>query len=866
MKSAIISRFIDHWVEYVQRLRFLVIAIAIVISGYSIYYVKNHIGMSTDTTDMLSEELSWRQLDIEYDRVFTETLNNVVIVIESTTPDEARDTAKRLYQALQDDPVLVDDIYYPSAIPYFQQSAFLFMDTDELYDLADQLAAIQPFIGTLLEDKTMRGLFNMLRDALQAIEDGEDFDLKPLLTEINRALQESDYRVSWQRLISAEDNDKDIYREFIIAKTREDPDEFLPGQHAIRHINNTIERLQLEDAQTSIRLTGGTALAYEELKSVSEANIIAIAASFVMVTIILMIGLSSVWLFFSSIVTLIMGLIATTAFATATVGTLNLISVAFAVLYIGLGIDFAIHLSLRYREESIKNPDNQRALSIAFRQMFRSLMLCALTTAIGFYSFMPTDYQGVAELGWIAGSGMFISLVYTFTLLPALLSLRQYRAFHNRPPAHEHPFLQRLSELPYRYHRQILLVSIALVLATLLGVGQLRFDSNTLNLQDPGNESVQTYQDLLTDGDTSPWFVVLLTKDRNEAETIRAEIEKLDIVSKVVWIDDLVPVGQEDKLFIIDELNLMLGQLDTDTPSNDIDNKKRLGAINSLSQKIEALEEESRSPQLAQLQDSLQALSDAADAEQLQKLEQRLLVHLDGRIDSLADALNARRVEAKDVPPQVASRWFKQGYYKIEIYPQENLNDNDTMIAFVRQLQEINDKIIGAPVINVEAGEAVITAFKSAMLYALVAISLLLFALVRVKLDAMIILVSVLTGGVFTLGLMLLLNMPFNFANIIGLPLLLGIGVDSGIHIANRFRHEHGNGGSNIFMTSASRGVFVSSMTTVCSVGNLAFSAHTGTATMGLLLTLGLIAMMVSTMLVLPSFLIWHAQKTSPEN
>lgn len=860
MKLPIITRFIDHWVEIVQRLRVLVIAIALLISGYSIYYVKNHIGMSTDTTDMLSEELSWRQLDIEYDRVFTETLNNVVIVIEASTPDRASDTAKKLYRTLKAEPVLIDDIYYPPALPYFQQSAFLFMDEDELYDLADQLAAIQPFIGTLLEDKTMRGLFDMLGDALQAIEDGEDIDLKPLLTEINRALQEEDYRVSWQRLISADENDRDIYREFIITKTREDPDEFLPGQHVISHINKIIERLQLEDDHTNIRLTGGTALAYEELKSVAEANIIAIVASFVMVTIILMFGLGSVWLFFSSIVTLIMGLIATTAFATATVGTLNLISVAFAVLYIGLGIDFAIHLCLRYREESLRNPDNRRALSVAFRQMFRSLMLCALTTAIGFYSFMPTDYQGVAELGWIAGSGMFISLIYTFTLLPALLSLRQYRAFHNRKPAHEHPILQRLSELPYRYYKQILLVTIVIVSTTVFSLGQIHFDNNTLNLQDPNNESVQTYQALLADSDTSPWFVVLLTKDRNEAQSFIDQVEGLDLVKKIVWIDDLVPVAQEDKLFVIDELNLMLGQLDSNIQPVDIDNNERLAAIERLLEKIDSLDSELVGPQLAQMRSSLQTLTVDANKAQLQQLEQRLLVHLNGRIDSLAAALNARPVGSNNVPGQITSRWLKQGYYKIEVYPRDNLNDNDAMIAFVRQLQQYNENIIGAPVINVEAGEAVISAFQSAMLYALVAISLLLLLLVRIKLDAVIILLSVLMGGIFTLAFMLLFNMPFNFANIIGLPLLLGIGVDSGIHISNRFRLEHGNGG-NIFMTSASRGVLVSSMTTVCSIGNLAFSAHTGTATMGLLLTLGLLAMMVSTMIVLPSFLIWQSKR-----
>ena len=611
-------------------------------------------------------------------------------------------------------------------------------------------------------------------------------------------------------------------------------------------------------------MTGSTALDYEELRSVSEANIIAIVASFVTVTIILMFGLGSFWLFFSSILTLIFGLIATTAFAAATVGTLNLISVAFAVLYIGLGIDFAIHLCLRYREECLRNQDNLLCLRLATRQMFRSLLLCALTTAIGFYSFMPTDYQGVAELGWIAGSGMFISLIYTFTLLPALLSLREYHPLHRGRPAHEHPHLQQLSEIPYRYCKQILLVTVIIVVASLLNTRHLSFDDNTLNLQDPDNESVQTMQDLLADSDTSPWYAVLLSKNRDETRQAKKAVEQLDVVKEAIWIDDLVPADQENKLYIIDELNLLLGKLAVNNHNARIDAYARREAVKQLQAQLAQVDTARFDGQLLELKTNLQALPNN-DEQRLAQLEQRLLVHLDGRIKALAAALNARQVDLNDIPTEVLSRWFKEDYYKLEIYPAEDLNNNAAMQRFVNELQAYNNKVIGSPVINVEAGKAVITAFKSAFAYALITISVLLLILIRVKADAVIILLSVLVGGVFTLGCMLLLNLPFNFANIIGLPLLLGIGVDSGIHITNRFRLEHA-AGKNIFMTSSSRGVLVSSMTTICSIGNLAFSSHTGTASMGLLLTVGLISMMISTMVVLPSFLIWQAERKEKKN
>ena len=248
--------------------------------------------------------------------------------------------------------------------------------------------------------------------------------------------------------------------------------------------------------------------------------------------------------------------------------------------------------------------------------------------------------------------------------------------------------------------------------------------------------------------------------------------------------------------------------------------------------------------------------------DRLAGLERRLLGNLSGRLKSLNDALRAGPVSLDDLPAPVRGRWLNNGVYKLQLNPKADLNDNAASARFVRQLQAADPAVTGAPVIRVEAGRAVITAFASAFGYALLAITLLLLLFVRVKRDAVIILLTVLTGGVFTAGLILLFNIPLNFANIIGLPLLLGIGVDSAIHISDRFREEQGR--RNIFATSASRGVIISSLTTIFSIGNLAFSAHLGTASMGLLLATGLIAMLIATLLVLPAFLIWRQPPAGP--
>jgi len=845
------------FIQFVERYRFAIIFAYIALTIFSVFYIKDHLGVNTDTTDMLSRDLEWRKLDIAYEKEFPQFTDNLLVVIESNTPDQASDTAAKLHAALKNDPKLISDIFYPNLLPYFRQSAFLFLDIDELQDLADQLATIQPFLGTLLADKNLRGLFNMLSDALEYKQDGEDIDLKPLLVEINRAFEDKDYFVSWQKLMSTDKNEKPVYREFIVLRTLESEEEFLPGEDVVKHVRETIDSLGLINNNINIRLTGGTALSYEELKSVSNANFQAIIASFILVAIVLMIGLGSVRLVLSAIITLLFGLIATTAFAAATVGELNLISVAFAVLYIGLGIDFTIHLTLRYREQALLG--NQNPLHQATSLMFRSLILCAITTAIGFYSFMPTDYDGVAELGWIAGSGMFISIVFTLTLLPALISIKPYKAKSSISDK-KFELASQLAQLPYNYSKQILLFSLFILIIFISQIHKVSFDTNTLNLQDPETESVQTYRDLLQDSDSSPWSNVLLKQTREEVLTAVDDMKKLDLVDDVIWIEDLLPTEQEDKLFIIDEMNLFMGDLSIDENKNNITHDNQFDAAKKLESQIESYNDTELQEEINKLKRYLNNLLKNSNNTDIEHLQKQLLFNLDGRIDSLNTALNAETVKFEDIPDVVKQRWQTSKYYKIEILPKEDLNDNAAMLRFVEQQQAYDNTVIGSPVISIEAGNAVMTAFKSAFTYALIAITALLLFLIKQKTDALIILATILIGSVFTFGFMLIFNIPLNFANIIGLPLLLGIGVDSGIHIVDRFRQEQGNN-KNIFMTSSTRGVFVSSLTTICSIGNLAFSSHTGTASMGLLLTVGLVSMMISTMMVLPAFLIWQDSK-----
>ena len=861
--------WLDRWIVLVQRYSAAVIVMFVLLAGAAIWYTSGHLGMNTNTKDMLSRDLPWRKLDLAYEKNFPQYSDTILVVVEAGTPDQALDAANRLYPLLLAKKDLFNSVYYPNALTIFRESALLYLSRHELQDLADNLAAIQPFLGRLTHDQTLRGLFNMLTDAIDALDRGDDIDLDPLVTQLNLALAATEaqrpYRVSWHRLMGAGvDTEKSVYREFIVLQPNLDYSTLLPGKEAIDWIRNTVRQTGIA-AQTGadVRLTGSVALDYEELVSVTRGTALAMVLAFFTVSVIMLIGLGSLRLVLMSLATLVIGLVLTAAFAAVAVGNLNLISIAFAVLYIGLGVDFAVHFCLRYRELLFNGNANADAIRKSSVNIGSSLFLCASTTAIGFFAFVPTAYQGVAELGLISGFGMFISLAVTLTLLPALLSLLPLRV-DPRPTgiSHIRPFMRRMLTFPFSHAWFVRIVSILLAVVLLGLASQLRFDFNLLNMQDPDNESVQTFQALLKDRDTSPWTGLILTSNRDDALRTIARMKHLPEVDKTLWLEDFIPDDQDAKLDIINEMGLLVGDIPAKPQVPAISDDERMTALREFTDKLSASGAVTRNPPLLALQqnmrrftDELAAMPTAERGQRLAALESSLLASLPGRLQTLRASLNAHEITLDSLPDALRERWLSpEGRYLVEVYPKENVEDNAALRRFVQAVQGADPRVIGTPVINLEASDAVVLAFEEAFTTALIVIGLLLMVLLSRKRDAIYILVPLLMAAVCTGGVSELFGIPLNFANVIALPLLLGMGVDSGIHIIHRFRAgEPGDRG--LLATSSARAVVISALTTIGGMGNLAFSSHTGAASMGKLLTIGITMTLLFMLVFLPSLL-----------
>ena len=855
------------WIGMVEKFRIAIIVLTGLSIVYCVHYSIDHLGMNTDTRDMLSPKLEWRKLDMEIDANFPKGSKNILVVVEAPTPDEASDTADLLYHRIQGEAALFKSMYYPAGSGFFNKNALLFLDTGELQDLADNLAAIQPFLGRLTADQSLRGLFNMLNDALQARQEGNEIDLIPMLKRLQEAFiaeeQDQHYILSWQSLMGGSTNKKKPYREFIVLQPILDYSNIYPAAIPMKKLRNIITGLDLNtNNNIRVRLTGSAALAYEEMKSVSKGTTVSAIASFIMVTLLLLVGLRSLWLTIVSMIILVCGLVYTAWFAAITVGELNLISVAFAVLYIGLGADFAIHYCLHYRDALYEKHDNHIALHETTIDTGMALILCTSTTAVSFYAFMPTDYRGVAELGWISGTGMLICLFVTLTLLPALLSLfplKKARPGAIIPGSH---VIERLRNVPIKHARKIKLATVILTIAAIFIVRGIEFDHNTLNLQSPKNESVKTYLDLLADSDTSPWTSTMLAHSPAEADQFARRLEKLPLVSKVVWLRDFIPDNQDEKLQIIQEIDWLLGPLSfskNHQAVNDIDNLMAIQKFNGLLQELakdhkSTVEYDSMQKIVARFLAKMESLDVPARHAVLEQLQHKLLSAFPGRLNALLQSLQAEPFTEQTLSPEVKERWVNNNNYRLEIYPKENLMDNIALRKFTAQVRAEVHQVTGVPVTVIEASKAVITAFKQAFTYAFLATCLLLLLLTERRIDVIYILTPLLLAALFTGALSVLIGIKLNFANIIALPLLLGMGLDSAIYILHGLRTEVHND-STLLTNTSSLAVILSALTTILSIGNLSFSPHLGTASMGKLLTIGLVMTLVCSLIILPSLL-----------
>jgi hopanoid biosynthesis associated RND transporter like protein HpnN len=840
----------------------LVLAVAVTLSAA--YATATRISIRTDTKDMLSEDLAFRRNDAAVRAAFPQLTDVLSIVVEAGTPDAAGEAAVSLARDLAGRPEAFRTVFYPVDEPFFRRNGLLYLDLPALQNLADRLARAQPLLASLSQDMSLRGLAEVMDQALTTdLAPAEQRFLTPILEHMAEAAADvaaaraegrTARPIAWAQILDGSVPAPEDLRRFIVVQPVLDYGSMEPAAPAIEVVRARVAALGLDAREgVRVRLTGSPVMLQDELHSVQSGLGLAGLMSFALVSLILALGMRRARLIFPVLATLVMGLIWTAGFAALSVGELNLISVAFAVLFIGLSVDFGIHFALRYQEAAWDSGGSPAAASLraAALAVGGPLALAALAAAIGFFAFFPTSYRGLSELGLISGAGMFIALVANLTVLPALLSLWPLAPGRQAEPRASAGLGARLQNGILIRPRAVLGLVAVLALGAAATLPQVRFDDDPFNLRDPDSESMATLIDLMGDSRVQPYSADLLAPDLAQAEALAAELEQLPEVAAAVTLADYVPAEQDAKLGVIEDMSFFLGPVFQEPAVGaPLNFAARQAALASLRASLAGAPGELAAPagRLAATLDSV-----PPDAEGLAALEAAWLGGLRARLDDLALALEAGPVAIEDLPDALRARMLApDGRARVEIQPAEDLRDAEARRRFVDAIEAVAPNVSGAPVTITEAGRAVVRAFLEAAVLALAAIGVLLLLVLRSWRDSALVLAPLLLAALLTLAATVVLGVPFNFANVIALPLLFGLGVAGGIHVVSRARAE---GAERLSGTSTPRAVLLSALTTIASFGALALSAHRGTASMGILLTVAIGLSLLTTLVVLPALL-----------
>jgi uncharacterized protein len=847
---------IYHVVEFSRRHAALVALAGLLLSLAAGVYAGRHLNIDTDIDKLLDPNLLWRQRETAFANAFPQFNDLIVVVVDGATPDQAQDGAAALTARLEGDKVHFLSVTEPDSSEFFKREGLLLLSKEEVQTFAQQIIAAQPMIGTLAADPTLRGLFDTLDLAAQGIENGEakpeDLD-HPFLVfgDTLEASLAGQYRpLSWQELFTGEQPSLRELRRFILIQPVLDYSALEPGADASQAIRVAAVQLRLTPERgVRVRLTGPVALGDEEFASVKEGAGTSTSIAGGMICLLLFLALRSVRLVLPILVTLTMGLVLTAGFAALAVHSLNLISVAFAVLFIGIAVDFSIQFSVRYRSERYGIDDLKKALRRTARGVGPPLAVAAATTAVGFFCFVPTAYTGVSDLGLISGAGMVIALILNLTVLPALLVLI-------RPQGERRPVgfwrLAPVDRFLVERRREVCIAAGLVALACLALTPELTFDFNPLNLKDPKSESVSTLFDLMRDLDTTPYTIDVMAPSPAATDELAARLEELPEVARTIDIMGFIPDDQQEKLAIIGDAAMLMGptmapaQLKP-APTPD----EEFAALARASDTLTRAAQKVQDPAVTRLALVMAQAKSRGEAI-LPDLRANLIQGLPARLGEMRLALAPEPVTLDTLPAELKRDWIApDGRARIEVYPKGDPRDNQVLRQFVSAVLAIAPDATGTPISIQASAQTIVGAFRTAGIFALCAIAALLLIVLRRPFDVFLVLTPLILAGLLTIATSVLSDLPLNFANIIALPLLLGVGVAFDIYFVMNWR----SGADNPLQSGTARAVLFSALTTATAFGSLALSRHLGTAEMGILLTISLFYTLLCTFFVLPALM-----------
>jgi uncharacterized protein len=842
-------------VDFCLRRAWLVIlASALVLVGSTVY-VARHFAINTNVSNLLSPNLSWRQRELAFQAAFPQQATSILVVVNAPTPEFAGAAAASLVERLTPQTSHFHSVTATQGGAFFARNGLLYLPPNELAQRMQRLSQAVPLIRTLASDQSLRGLAQALSMSLQGVVAGRvslDAMAHPLNTvadTLDNVLAGRKAAFSWQVLVNGTPAVFQDLNQLIDVYPVLDFGALQPGQAAAEAVRKTAADLNSEYDAT-VRITGPVPLADAQLAALQQGLWLNSLVTAAIVLIVLFLALQSVRIVLAVVVTIFVGLVATAALGLLLVGAFNPISVAFAMLFVGLGADFAIQFSVRYRAQRHELHELEPSLIDGARYVGPPLTLAALAAAAGFLSFVPTDYRGVAELGLIAGVGMIVAYVASLTLLPVLLSLFKV------PPepwpmgysamAGADSFMQR--------HRTAIVVATSLIaVAALPSLAWLRFNFDPNSLEVPNIEAVTTLKELSGDPRLAFDSADVLTPASDAAGTAK-RLSALPEVASTRNLDSFIPSDQPQKLATISQaaaaLDPVLQAKPAAKPTDGDDVAALKGVVKSL-QDVAGERSGLGADAAKRLAKDLDALANGSQQHR-QRAQTVFIAPLQISLRQLAASLHPQTVTRADLPGDLVRQWTApNGLVRTEAAPKGNTNDTATVRRFAQAVLSLEPNATGQAIEIYEWGNTVTAAFIKAGVLAICSIAILLWLVLRRIGDVLLTLIPLLVAAAATLEICALSGFALNYANIIALPALLGVGVAFKIYYVMAWRR----GEYNFLQSSLTRAVFFSALMTATAFGSLWFSAHPGISSMGKLLALSLACTLASAALFQPALM-----------
>jgi uncharacterized protein len=835
-----------------------VMALSLVLALMSGFYVAHHFKIDTDTSRLLTVDKRWNALSTAMDRAFPQRGGSILVVVEGGTPEFVDAAAGSLTDALKKDTSQFTSVTQPAAGPFFGHNGLLFLPLHDVESTTTQLTQARPLINALAHDPSLAGLANLLTTTLLLpLELGRVklSEMAPLLnhcaTVLNRVQANQPAAFSWRAL--ADHSATSPVRSFILVQPVLNFASLKAGGSATDLIRKTGASLNLDAKYgVQIHLTGEQPLADDEFASVQQGAAVNGIATFLIVMGILWLALRSAKLVAGVFITLIVGLLLTAAIGLMMVNAFNMISVAFMVLFVGLGVDFGVQFSVKYREERVKESVLDTALVNTAGSMGGRLCLAAIAVAVTFFSFIPTAYRGVSELGKIAGVGMLVAFVTSVTLLPALISVLRPRKETVSPGFKQ---LAGADDFLDRNRWPMLILAAVVIIGASPLLLNLRFDFNPLHLKDPHTESMATLLALRDSPETGVNNVRVMAATLDDADAIAARLSKLPEVGRTITLTTFIPNEQSQKLAVIATAAQTLQPALAQTPAPAATDVVRVDALRRAANQLSLAAEDHPGPGAAEakrLSQTLTRLTDASSATR-DRADFAIAAPLKIALAQLATLLEPAEITRANLPGEIARNWISaDGKAIVEISPKIPPGvdpGNDTLLReFAKAVSTAEPDAIGGPISILYSADLVIKAFLQASGYALLSIIVILWIALRRIDDILRTIVPLLVSALLTLEFSVLLGLQLNFANIIALPLMLGVGVAFKIYYVIAWR----GGQTRLLESSLTYAVIFSAGTTGAAFGSLWFSHHPGTSSLGALLALSLVSTLIGAVVFQP--------------